>query len=103
MQQQAETYKQHTALATSIKIPSELRVRIQNLAEARQRTPHALMLQALEVFVTREEQREALRREGIAAWEEYQRTGLHLTGDEVRGWIGKLRHGKKEPMPKCHV
>lgn len=91
------------ALSTSIKIPGELKKRIQSLAEARQRTPHALMLQALETFVSREEQREAFRQEGIEAWEEYQRTGLHLTGDEVRGWIEQIRQGKKEPMPKCHV
>ena len=61
------------------------------------------MLQALETFVSREEQRESLRQEGIAAWEEFQRTGLHLTVDEVRGWIDQIRQGKKVPMPKCHV
>lgn len=91
------------ALATSIKIPGELKERLQSLAEVRQRTPHALMLQALETFIDREEQRESLRQEGIAAWEEFQRTGLHLTGDEVRGWIDQIRQGKKVPMPKCHV
>jgi len=101
MPQQTQTPP--AALATSIKIPGELRARIQHLAEARQRTPHSLMLQALETFVTREEQREAFRQEGIAAWEEYQRTGLHLTGDEVRGWIEQLRQGKKAPLPKCHA
>ena len=98
-----QTQTPSTALSTSIKIPGELKERIQNLAEGRQRTPHALMLQALETFVSREEQRESLRQEGIAAWEEFQRTGLHLTGDEVRGWIDQIRQGKKVPMPKCHV
>ena len=98
-----QTQTPSTALSTSIKIPGELKERIQNLAEVRQRTPHGLMLQALETFVSREEQRESLRQEGIAAWEEFQRTGLHLTGDEVRGWIDQIRQGKKVPMPKCHV
>lgn len=98
-----QTQTPSTALSTSIKIPGELKERIQNLAEVRQRTPHALMLQALETFVSREEQRESLRQEGIAAWEEFQRTGLHLTGDEVRGWIDQIRQGKKVPMPKCNV
>jgi predicted transcriptional regulator len=98
-----QTQTTSPALATSIKIPGELKDRIQYLAEVRQRTPHALMLQALETFVSREEQRESLRQEGIAAWEEFQRTGLHLTGDEVRGWMNQIRQGKKVPMPKCHV
>jgi len=94
---------QTRALSTSIKIPGELRARLQGLAESRQRTPHALMLQAIESFVSREEQREALRQEGIAAWEEYQRTGLHLTNAEVVEWMDKVIQGKKVPMPKCHI
>ena len=87
----------------SIRMPGALHARVANLAKVRQRTAHALMLQALEAFVSREEQRESLRQEGIAAWEEYQRTGLHLTGDEVRGWIDRIRRGEKAPMPKCHL
>lgn len=90
-------------LSTSIKIPGELRERLQNLAEIRQRTPHALMLQAIESFVSREEKREAWRQEGIAAWEEYQRTGLHLTNDEVVDWMDAVIRGEKAPMPKCHT
>lgn len=101
MQQQIQTPS--TALATSIKIPGELRLRLQSLAEVRQRTPHALMLQAIENYVTREEKREAWRQEGIAAWEEYQRTGLHLTNDEVIAWMDKIIQGEKVPMPKCHI
>ena len=90
-------------MSTSIKIPGELRERLQNLADSRQRTPHALMLQAIEVFVTREEKREAWRQEGIAAWEEYQRTGLHLTGEEVDLWLEELAKGRDAGPPKCHI
>ncbi|MDR0238683.1 MAG: CopG family transcriptional regulator [Deltaproteobacteria bacterium] len=92
-----------TQVNASVRMPSALHMRVVSLAESRQRTPHALMLQAIESYVTREEMREAWRREGIAAWEEYQRTGLHLTGDEVSAWIDQIRQGKKTPMPKCHV
>jgi len=92
-----------TQINASVKMPPALHARVISLAEARQRTPHALMLQAIEHYVSREEQRESLRQEGIAAWEEYQRTGLHLTGDEVRGWIDQIRRGERTPMPKCHV
>lgn len=91
------------ALATSIKIPGELRERLQNLAESRQRTPHALMLQAIETFVSREEKREAWRQEGMAAWEEYQRTGLHLTNAEVKEWLSRLAEGNTVEPPKCHL
>lgn len=90
-------------LSTSIKISGELRERLQKLADSRQRTPHALMIQAIENFVSREEKREAWRREGMAAWEEYQQTGLHLTNDEVIDWMDKIIQGEKAPMPKCHI
>lgn len=91
------------ALATSIKIPGELRERLQKLAKARQRTPHTLMLQALETFVSREEKREAWRQEGMAAWEHYQRTGLHLTNDEVKEWLAQLAAGNRVEPPSCHL
>lgn len=89
--------------ATSIKMPGDLRDRIQHLAQARKRTPHSIMLQALETYVTREEKREAFRQEGIAAWEEYQRTGLHLTNDEVKAWLSELAAGNDVEPPQCHI
>lgn len=92
-----------TVINASVKIPSALHARVVSLAETRKRTPHALMLQAIEDFISREEKREAWRQEGIAAWEEYQRTGLHLTNAEVIGWMDKIIQGEKVPMPKCHI
>ena len=94
---------QTPATATSIKIPGELRERIQQLAEARKRTPHAIMLQALENYVSQEEKREAFRQEGIAAWEEYQRTGLHVTNHEAKAWFAELAAGNDVEPPKCHI
>ncbi|MDL2272022.1 CopG family transcriptional regulator [Desulfovibrio sp. OttesenSCG-928-I05] len=91
------------ALATSIKIPGELRERLQNLAASRQRTPHALMIQAIESFVSREEKREAWRQEGMAAWEEYRQTGLHLTNAEAKKWLAQLAEGNSVEPPKCHI
>jgi predicted transcriptional regulator len=88
---------------TSVKISPTLRERIQNLANARKQSAHAVMLQALEVFVSREEKREAWRQEGIAAWEEYQQTGLHLTQEELESWANSISQGERMPMPKCHV
>ena len=91
------------SLSTSIKIPGKLRERLQNLAKSRQRSTHALMLQAIEDFVTREEKREAWRQEGMAAWEEYQQTGLHLTNAEAMEWLSQLAAGDNVEPPKCHI
>ena len=92
-----------TIVNASVKIPSALHARVASLAEARDRTPHALMLKAIESYVAREEKREAWRQEGITAWEEYQRTGLHLTNAEVVEWMDGIIRGEKAPKPKCHI
>lgn len=92
-----------TQVNTSVKLPQALHARVVNLAEIRQRSTHAVMLQAIETYVEREEKREAWRQEGIAAWEEYQRTGLHLTNAEVKKWLSELAEGNNVEPPKCHL
>jgi anhydro-N-acetylmuramic acid kinase len=43
-----------------------------------------------------------LDRETIESWEEYQRTGLHVTGEEAEAWLRKLAAGESVPPPKAH-
>jgi predicted transcriptional regulator len=87
----------------SVKLPPALHARVVSLAESRQRTAHAVMLQAIETFVSREEQRESLRLEARAAHEEYMRTGLHVTAEEADAWLAELEAGNDVEPPKCHV
>lgn len=91
------------ATPTSIKLPVELRDRLQQLAKIRKRTPHSLMIQALETYVTREEQRETLRQEARAAHDEFMLTGLHVTAEEADDWLAELEAGNDAELPKCHV
>ncbi len=92
-----------TNSALSVRLPKELRSRLHLLAEARQRSANSLLIQAVANFVDREEKREAIRQECIAAHEEFVRTGLHLTGEEVDAWVDQLLEGKKADLPECHV
>ena len=87
----------------SIRLPAELKERVQSLAAARQRSANMLVVQAVAAFVEREEKREAIRRECLAAHEHYQQTGLHVSHAEVKEWIAELRRGKKVEPPKCHI
>jgi predicted transcriptional regulator len=89
-------------MATSLKIDDPLKRRIQALAAARKRSPHWIMHEAIEQYVEREEARESFRQEALAAWTEYQETGLHLTHEEVRSWLGRWgTDGASEPA-ECH-
>lgn len=94
---------QNHVMPTSVKLPGKLRDRLQSLAKVRMRTLHSLMIQALETYVTREEQREAFRQEGIAAWDEYQLVGMHLTGEEADSWLADLEKNNDVEPPKCHI
>jgi len=90
------------ASPTSLKLDDELKGRVQQLAEVRRRSSHWIMREAIAQYVEREEKREALRRETLDAWDEFQATGLHLTGDEVEKWLSTWGTDDELPAPECH-
>ena len=90
------------ARPVAIKIDPDIKERVQRLATARQRTPHWLMREAISQYVEREEKREAFRQDGIRAWNEYQATGRHLTGEEADAWLARLESGQDVEPPECH-
>lgn len=87
----------------TIKIDSDTRDRVKKLAEARERTPHWMMREAIREFVEREEKREQFRQDAISAWQEYLATGLHVTQQAADDWLAKLEAGVDEAIPACHV
>lgn len=89
--------------ATSIKLDDELKDRVQHLAEARRRTPHWIMREAITQYVSREEKREAFKQDALRAWEDYQRARLHLTLEEADAWLAKLEAGEDAELPACHT
>ena len=87
----------------AIKIDQDTRDRVKRLAEARHRTSHWLMREAISQYVEREEKREIFRQDGIKAWDEYQANGLHVTSEEADAWLGQLEAGHDVEPPECHV
>ena len=95
-----------TAAATrpvAIKIDDDIKARVKRLADARHRTAHWLMREAITQYVEREERREAFRQHTLKAWEEYRSTGLHVTADEADTWLAELEQGNDIEPPECHV
>ena len=62
----------------AIKIDEDIKARVKRLADARQRTSHWLMREAITQYVDREEKREAFRRDALKAWEAFRENGLQL-------------------------
>jgi predicted transcriptional regulator len=90
------------ASPTSLKLDDELKGRVQQLAEVRRRSSHWIMREAIAQYVEREEKREALRQETLDAWDEFQATGLHVTGDEVEKWLSTWGTDDELSTPECH-
>jgi predicted transcriptional regulator len=88
---------------TSLKLDAKIKKRMQKLAEVRSRSAHWLMRQAIEQYLEREEKREALRQAALAAWADYQASGLHVTTSEADAWLSKLEAGKDADAPECHA
>ena len=86
----------------AVKLDAAIHDRIKHLAESRHRTTHWMMRQAIQQYVEREEKREAFRQDALAAWAEYQQTGLHVTGDEVTAWLESWGTDQEQPAPVCH-
>lgn len=60
------------------------------------------MLNAIRDYVQREEARENFKQEALASWTNYQETGRHVTGQEVRNWLSTWGMDKKMKLPECH-
>ena len=87
----------------SLKLDPVVKAKIGRLAVSRKRTAHWLMREAITQFVDREEKRETFRQETLAAFQEFQETGLHITGDEAFAWLDSWGNVDNElAAPECH-
>ena len=92
-----------SAPTVGVKIDPQMKQRLQRLAKARHRTPHWVMREAIEQYVAREEKREALHQDALQAWQEYEKTGLHVTGEEAIAWLETWGGEDEKEAPQCHV
>ena len=86
----------------AIKIDEDIKARVKRLAEARNRTAHWLMREAITQYVDREENRESFRQDTLKAWEDYRATGKHVSAQEADAWLAKLQLGHDIEPPECH-
>ena len=70
----------------AIKLDDEIYSRLKALAEARQRTPHWLMKEAVQIL-EREEESERIRRESLERWERFEAAGETVSHDAIEGWL----------------
>lgn len=88
--------------AVAVKIDQETQDRVKRLANARQRTSHWVLKEAIHQYLDREEKREAFRQEALNTWKEYQTTGMHADAAEVTAWLDSWGDDNELPAPACH-
>jgi predicted transcriptional regulator len=91
------------AVSTSIKLDPDMKDRVQRVAESMRRTPHWVMKEAVEKYITDAERREAWERDSLEALREMDETGLHVTGEEVMVWLESWGTDDEKPAPECHL
>jgi predicted transcriptional regulator len=92
-----------TPRTTSLTLDTEIEERVRRIASVRRQSPHSIMREAIEQYVEREEKREHFRQDALAAWANYQKTGLHVTAEEADAWLAKLEAGEEATAPECHA
>src|SRR5688572_3537838 len=81
------------AVTTTIKLPEKLKARIARLAKATGRSPHSLMVEALEREVSREERMKAFVGEALAAKAKVEEGGAVYRAEDVHAWMERLATG----------
>ncbi|MDZ7810081.1 MAG: hypothetical protein U5L11_07880 [Arhodomonas sp.] len=87
-------------VSTSIELPHELKARVQRLAELSHRSPHSVMVEALEREVSREERLLWIRSGGDAVDRDVEEGGNVYRADDVHTWLKRLARGYLAERPK---
>lgn len=82
-----------------IKVDDEIRSRLKKLGEARQRTAHWLMKDAILRYLEREEEIERRNIEADQAWKEYKETGQYVSHEDMTTWLDTWGTDKETQCP----
>jgi predicted transcriptional regulator len=88
------------AVATTLKLPEDLKARIAPLAEATGKSPHAWMIEALEERVGQSEAYAAFVAEALEAEREMLETGEVYDADDVFAYLRDKVAGRSAKRPK---
>jgi predicted DNA-binding protein len=89
-----------TTAATSLKLPTELKKRIESVARDRGMTSHALMVSAIEQHVSEAEKYRRFVADAEAADRQMLESGKGYDFDEVRAYLEARISGKRARRPR---
>lgn len=87
-------------MAVSLRVPPEVKKKVERLAEAQDTTAHAFMLKAIREKVEAEETRAAFHAEARKRLARMKQTGMGIPAEAVRAYLRELAAGGNPPPPK---
>ena len=82
-----------------IKVDENIRSRLKILGEARQRSTHWIMKEAILRYLEREEEIERRNMEADDAWNEYSETGQYVSHEDMTAWLDTWGTDKETQCP----
>lgn len=74
----------------ALRLDEDMQARLKLLGKSRDRSPHYLMKEAVERYVSHEEAKEEEKRILNDRWEEYQLSGASLSQEEVEAQVSEM-------------
>lgn len=71
----------------AVKLDAGIRQRLRALGEAKRRSPHWLMVEAIRLYVEREEELERARADTRERLARYDATGEYIADEDVEAWL----------------
>jgi predicted transcriptional regulator len=87
----------------TVKLESSDRDRLTSIASFKQRSPHFIMKEAIQRYLDIEEVEQHQISLADASIEQYEKTGLHVTLNEMRDWMRDKKLNPNTPRPLCHA
>ncbi|MBB4155357.1 putative transcriptional regulator [Sphingomonas jinjuensis] len=88
-------------MAAALSIDDDLHAQLVRAAEEAEISLETALYEAVTAYVDRANARASFDREALESLAEYERTGLHLTSDEMVAWLTGWEPGR--PVPPCHT
>ncbi len=86
--------------STTLKLPRELKDRVAEAAAAAGRSPHAFMVEAIELQTGLAERRRRFLESALDAEREVAEFGMVYDGDEVLSYVQSRLEGRKARRPR---
>lgn len=90
-------------VAKQHKVSPAIEDRLERAAEQLQLPADQIVEDALAHYLDRVERRSELYAELDRRYEDYRKTGLHLTNAEVKQWLLKRSRGESDTLPEAHT